>query len=133
MLVADEAVRVDQVAGRPVAIVVGVPGGAVVVEDDGIADACLFDGILDAGRVLLELELRPSARSLACGVHDRTNKRARPARQSRTGASRSTRANPSAQTIYADELRESGALPVHAGSARKSAATDSSEQTSLLG
>src|SRR5215210_7446800 len=59
MLVADEAVRVYEVAGGPVPVVVGVPGGAVVVEDDGVADASLLDGPLDAGRVLLELELRP--------------------------------------------------------------------------
>ncbi len=51
-MVADEAVRVDQIPRRPVAIVVGVPGGAVVVEDDGVADACLFDGLLDAGTLL---------------------------------------------------------------------------------
>jgi len=39
----------------------------------------------------------------------------------------------SAQTISAGELRESGALTVDVDLARRSAATGSSEQTSLLG
>ena len=45
MLIADEAVRVDEVAGGSVAVVVGVPGGAVVVEDDGASDFLLDHGL----------------------------------------------------------------------------------------
>ena len=48
--VAHLAVGVDQVVGRPVLVVVGVPGALVVVLDDGVVDAELLDrvGTLDA-------------------------------------------------------------------------------------
>src|SRR4051812_16822303 len=58
MLVLYKAVRVDQVPRRPVVLVVGIPGGVVVVEDDGIADVRRFNGLLNAGGILLELEFR---------------------------------------------------------------------------
>ena len=38
VLVADEAVGVDQVPSRPEALVVGVPGGIPVVQDHGVVD-----------------------------------------------------------------------------------------------
>ena len=58
MLVADEAVRVDQVAGVPVTIGVGASDSAVIIEDDRVFDDGLPYGLFDAGEVLLKLELQ---------------------------------------------------------------------------
>ncbi|MDQ6779293.1 MAG: hypothetical protein M3071_24405, partial [Actinomycetota bacterium] len=54
----DLAARVDQVLGRPVLVLVGVPGPVVVVLGDGIADRLGLDRLLTVARLLLEGELR---------------------------------------------------------------------------
>src|SRR5208282_4695200 len=55
--VANIAVRVEQVVGRPVFVVVGVPRPLVVVLYDRVANAELFDRVLDIAGFLLEGEL----------------------------------------------------------------------------
>ena len=55
--VADVAVGVDQVLGRPVLVPVGVPGAEVVVLDDRVGDPVAADRVLDVAGVLLEREL----------------------------------------------------------------------------
>jgi hypothetical protein len=58
VLVADEAVGVDQVPSRPETLVIGVPGGVPVVQDHGVVDLRLADGLPDVTYVFLEAELR---------------------------------------------------------------------------
>ena len=55
--VADVAALVDQVLGRPVLVVPGLPGDEVVVERDGVAHAELADVLAHVRRDALEREL----------------------------------------------------------------------------
>ena len=55
--VADVAVGVDQVLGRPVLVAERVPGAEVVVLDDRVADPVAVDRVVDVAGVLLEREL----------------------------------------------------------------------------
>ena len=53
----DPALGIDQVVRRPVLVVVGGPGGGVVVLGDRIGEAVVADRPLDVGGLLLEREL----------------------------------------------------------------------------
>ena len=55
--VADLAVGVDQVLGRPVLVAPGIPGAVVVVLRDRVAQVVAGDRVLDVAGVLLEAEL----------------------------------------------------------------------------
>jgi hypothetical protein len=57
VLVADDAVRVDEVEGRPVVVVEGVPDLVVVVDHDWIVDPALLDRRPYAVDFVLEREL----------------------------------------------------------------------------
>ena len=54
---ADVAAPVDEVLGRPGAVLVRVPGLVAVVDRDRVADAELAGGLADVGRDVLEREL----------------------------------------------------------------------------
>ena len=56
--VADLALGVDQVLGRPVLVAPGVPGAVVVVLRDRVAQPAAGDRVAHVAGVLLELELR---------------------------------------------------------------------------
>ena len=58
VLVADDAVLVDEVLGGPVAVVEGVPGVEVVVLHNGPGEAVIGNSLPDVVNVMLELELR---------------------------------------------------------------------------
>jgi hypothetical protein len=58
VLVADDAVRVDEVERRPVAVVEGAPHRVVVVDDDRVIDRSLLGRPPHAVDVVLERELR---------------------------------------------------------------------------
>ena len=55
--VADLPLGVDQVLGRPVLVLVRVPGAVVVVLDDRVVDPVGADRLPDVARLLLEREL----------------------------------------------------------------------------
>ena len=55
---ADRAQAIDQVVGRPVALVVGPPGGEVVVDRDGVLDAEVGRPLGDVVDLAFECELR---------------------------------------------------------------------------
>ena len=58
MVVADAALRVDEVVRRPVLVVEGAPDRVVVVDRDRIVDSKSCVGLRDVVDVLLEGELR---------------------------------------------------------------------------
>jgi len=57
MLVADDAVGVDEVEGRPVVVAEGAPDFVVVVDDDRIVDPALLDRLPYGFDLVLEGEL----------------------------------------------------------------------------
>jgi hypothetical protein len=56
-VVADLALGVDEVQGRPVMVVEGAPDGVVVVDRDRVGDPQVLDLLADVVEVVLEVEL----------------------------------------------------------------------------
>src|SRR5258705_12823484 len=57
VLVADDALRIDEVERRPVVVVEGAPDGVVVVDRDRVVDPAFLRGLPDTVDVVLEGEL----------------------------------------------------------------------------
>jgi len=58
VLLADDAVRVDEVEGRPVVVIERAPDPVLVVDRDRVVDLSLLDRLPDAVDLVFESELR---------------------------------------------------------------------------
>ena len=113
--VADVAVAVDQVVGRPVLVAPGVPGAVVVVDRDGVADAVLADGPLARCRRRARRRTRACAPRRSRGRrggsgHTTPSGTAACGCSSRTSTSRSRPARPCRAEPRSDSGRDPGVL-----------------------